>query len=467
MTNRTLLTEIRELKIIGARSQLGQGWTYRPRKLVALDKETLQPVSVDWCYEDETFYRHTGPVFTDVRPNVRLLANSDVYRFGDVLNISNFGGSSSALAAIKDDGIVEAWGGPENGGTSPTSDRNHHVKAIYGGMDTSAAVNADGQVFTWSVDGDNTLPERIATLDDIVDIKVAQYFDDNGNYTYLALRANNQVVQWTDGTSHHDLPDSIAERKDITTIQTTEKAFAAIRESGHVEAWGDADYGGELPAIYKEINDVVSLYSNAGAFVALRASGKIIAWGNVEYGAEIPASISGLADIESIYCTSSTFIALRKNGSVVFWGQDQYFLQHLPEDIAQLTNIIDVQGAANSSYAFLTSDGKVYSWGEANAYGQKLPDDLSDVVALTPGWGAFAALCRDGRVVAWGHDQEGGDCSPVADELYNIRAIYSCGYRFCALRDDGRLFEWGEEARADITKMPADIQGHVTYSLVK
>lgn len=101
---------IRDLKVMGARTQLGGAWASATHKLVALDKETLQPVSVDWWYEDESAPRFTGPVFTDTRPNVRLLANSDVYRLGDVINISNFGGSSSAFAVIKDDGTVEAWG---------------------------------------------------------------------------------------------------------------------------------------------------------------------------------------------------------------------------------------------------------------------------------------------------------------------------------------------------------------------
>lgn len=45
---------IRDLKVMGARTQLGSGWASATHKLVALDKETLQPVSVDWWYEDES-----------------------------------------------------------------------------------------------------------------------------------------------------------------------------------------------------------------------------------------------------------------------------------------------------------------------------------------------------------------------------------------------------------------------------
>ncbi|HFQ3055737.1 TPA: RCC1 domain-containing protein [Enterobacter hormaechei] len=454
---------IRDLKVMGARTQLGSGWASATHKLVALDKETLQPVSVDWWYEDESAPRFTGPVFTDTRPNVRLLANSDVYRLGDVINISNFGGSGSALAAIKNDGTVVAWGMLENGDTSPVSDRNHDVRSIFGGMDSSAAVNANGQVFTWSVDDINPLPADVAALNDIVDINVAQYWDDNGNYTYLALRANNQVMQWTDGISHNDFPEDIAERKDFIAIQTTEYAFAGITKNGHVITWGDTSYGGEIPVHLKEMHDVSTLYSNVGAFVALRSSGSIFAWGSMEYGADIPDNIASLTDIVSVYRTSSTFIALRQNGSVVFWGKNRN-LTELPAEIASLRNIIDVQAAVNGSYAFLTSEGKVYCWGHV---AQKMPEDLSDVVSLTSAWNAFAALRRDGSVVAWGYEDEGGDTTPVTNELYDIRAIYSCGYRFCALRNDDRLLEWGEESRTDITKMPADLQGNVTYSFVK
>lgn len=211
------------------------------------------------------------------------------------------------------------------------------------------------------------------------------------------------------------------------------------------------------------MHDVSTLYSNVGAFVALRSSGSIFAWGSMEYGADIPDNIASLTDIVSVYRTSSTFIALRQNGSVVFWGKNRN-LTELPAEIASLRNIIDVQAAVNGSYAFLTSEGKVYCWGHV---AQKMPEDLSDVVSLTSAWNAFAALRRDGSVVAWGYEDEGGDTTPVTNELYDIRAIYSCGYRFCALRNDDRLLEWGEESRTDITKMPADLQGNVTYSFVK
>lgn len=465
MNSNELTSDIRDLKVMGARTQLGNGWASATHKLVALDKETLQPVSVDWWYEDESTPRFTGPVFTDTRPDVRLLANSDVYRLGDVINISNFGGSGAAFAVIKNDGTVEAWGKPGNGGTSPTSKRNHNVRAIYGGHETSAAVNANRQVFTWSVDDDNPLPDNVAALDDIIDIKVSR--DNEGKDTYLALRANNQVVQWKDGTSESDFPADIAERKDFIAVQSTDSAFAGITQNGHVLAWGNAVYGGNLPAHLKEINDIIALYGNIGAFVALRASGSVIAWGNSSYGAVIPDNIASLTDIVSVYSTNSTFIALRQNGSVVFWGQDNY-LTEMPEEIASLTNIIDVQAAINGSYAFLTSEGKVYCWGHVTFFNIKMPEDLTDVVSLTGGtYNCFAALRRDGTVVAWGLGYEGGDTTPVAHELYNIRAIYSCDYHFCALRDDDHLFEWYVDDRTDITKMPADLQGNVTYSFVK
>lgn len=107
-------SDIRELRIMGARTELGQGRTAMTHKLVALDKETLQPVSVDWWYEDESAPCYTGSVFTDIRPSVRLMANSDTYRFGDVINISNVGGSNAALAVIQNDGTVVAWGMPQN-----------------------------------------------------------------------------------------------------------------------------------------------------------------------------------------------------------------------------------------------------------------------------------------------------------------------------------------------------------------
>lgn len=56
--------------------------------------------------------------------------------------------------------------------------------------------------------------------------------------------------------------------------------------------------------------------------------------------------------------------------------------------------------------------------------------------------GAFAAMLNDGRVVAWGAADRGGDASEVdAEEVLQLTASRS---GFCAVCADGRLVTWGD-----------------------
>lgn len=93
----------------------------------------------------------------------------------------------------------------------------------------------------------------------------------------------------------------------------------------------------------------------------------------------------------------------------------------------------------------------------------QMPSGLNEVVALTSGNATIAALKRDGSVVAWGHPDQGGNTSPVANELYDIRAIYSSTYGFCALRNDGKVIVWGEYG-GDMSNVPPELQNNITYA---
>ena len=56
--------------------------------------------------------------------------------------------------------------------------------------------------------------------------------------------------------------------------------------------------------------------------------------------------------------------------------------------------------------------------------------------------GAFAAMLTDGRVVAGGAADRGGDASEVdAEEVLQLTASRS---GFCAVCADGRLVTWGD-----------------------
>ena len=56
---------------------------------------------------------------------------------------------------------------------------------------------------------------------------------------------------------------------------------------------------------------------------------------------------------------------------------------------------------------------------------------------------AFASILADGRVVAWGPADMGGDISAVQERLVEVQDLQSTNAAFAALRRDGQVVCWG------------------------
>ena len=449
-----------DLKIMGGRTQVGMSWANNERKLVALDKNTLEPVVVDWCYEDAPGVKFTGSIFADTKPTKRLLVNSELYVRGSLVNISNVGGAGSSFAAIQDNGKVVAWGLPGEADSTPTNERNHDVRVVYGSEDTSVGINNLNQIFVWGKTSDDPIPNDVAALNDVSVVKCLTSGSD-GKRAFIALRENKQIVQWSDPGYQWPMPTHIAEMTDFVAIEATNGAFAAIKENGHIVAWGDPLKGGELPEHLNDISDAKRIFGNSAVFIVLHKSGKISAWGNSEKGGTLPENIANLDDIINVYPYYSGFAAQRVNNMLVEWGGNKDIV---PPEIATRTDIIDVQMGENHTGAVLLPEGKVYSWGEfSNPYFVQQPDDLTGVIHICASADCMAALKNDGSIVAWGHPDQGGDTTPVASELYDIRAIYGSTFGFCALRNDGKVIVWGEYG-GDMSNVPPELQNNITYA---
>ena len=105
------------------------------------------------------------------------------------------------------------------------------------------------------------------------------------------------------------------------------------------------------------------------------------------------------------------------------------------------------------------SDGNVLDGGDCSP----IQDQLVDVRYIYTTSGAFAALKQDGTVVTWGlsvewrwDDEEdekyqvvvdGGDCSNVKEQLVDVQYIYSTKFAFAALKADGSIVAWGLDVK--------------------
>lgn len=146
--------------------------------------------------------------------------------------------------------------------------------------------------------------------------------------------------------------------------------------------------------------------------------------------------------------------------------------------------IADIQ-CGNENAVFLMKDGTVYSCGPNN-YGQQgigtktaylyeptqVPG-LENIVQIAAGFGQCLARTADGRVWAWGRNNQGqigngqkkNAISPVLLALENIVDI-QCGGKFClAMAEDGTIWGWGENASGQL--MEASTKGRAVLEPTK
>ena len=100
----------------------------------------------------------------------------------------------------------------------------------------------------------------------------------------------------------------------------------------------------------------------------------------------------------------------------------------------------------DDAFAALKKDGSVVAWGN-NLYGadtSSVDSDLSsDVVEVYANRGVFAALKSDGSVIVWGTGS-GSDASSVSSDLTSgVVKIFTSEYAFAALKSDGSVVTWG------------------------
>ncbi|SHE48717.1 delta-60 repeat domain-containing protein [Lampropedia hyalina DSM 16112] len=113
----------------------------------------------------------------------------------------------------------------------------------------------------------------------------------------------------------------------------------------------------------------------------------------------------------------------------------------------------NVQNAG--AFAAIKKDGSVVAWGHPDTGGstEGVAGLDSDVVQIFTNHAAFAALKADGSVVAWGNPEAGGSMEGVQDLLQSgVKHVFSNSYAFAALKDDGSVVAWGHPAYGGSTE---------------
>ncbi|NDK29323.1 DUF11 domain-containing protein [Streptomyces sp. TR1341] len=314
----------------------------------------------------------------------------------------------------------------------------------------------------------------------------------------------NDAGQLGDGTTtNRTLPVEVHLPADtqLTAFAAADDHSLALTSDGRVLAWGQGSYGQLGDGTATSSTTPVAVHLPEGVTVtaiaaglyyslALTSDGRVLAWGYNTSGQlgdgstatwrYTPVPVHLPESVTAIGAGQATSYAVTSDGRVLAWGWNGYgqvgdgtttnrnipVAVHLPEGVA-----ITAVDSRDATALALTSDGRVLAWG-LNSSGQvgdgtttsprttpvpvHLPEGVT-VTAIASGWVSSYALTSDGRVLAWGGNQEGelgngtftSSTTPVQVDLpegVTITAIDSGLRHALALTADGHVLAWGQNS---------------------
>ena len=265
------------------------------------------------------------------------------------------------------------------------------------------------------------------------------------------------------------------------------------------------------PGVFSE-STLTAVTGGSFHTLSLTADGKIYSWGYNEYSQLGDGSVNNRAEPDMAFMGgvlagktvtvlangSLHSLALASDGKAFAWGYNgsgqlgdgTAFDRSVPGAVdasGVLAGKILIGLAGGDDYSLaLADDGKVYAWG-GNGFGQ-LGDGISTdspvpvavdmtgvlagktVVAIGAGHSHSLALTSDGKIYAWGNNQNGqlgngtgvSSAVPVAVSMTGalagkiVKAIAAGGDHNVALTSDGHVYAWGRNDYGQLGDPEAD-----------
>ena len=202
--------------------------------------------------------------------------------------------------------------------------------------------------------------------------------------------------------------------------------------------------------------------ANSYAFAALRDDGAVVTWGDALSGGDSSQVADSLHDVVGIQSGPLMFAAIKRGGQVVLWGEDSEGHRVAQELATGLQDVTQLQ-LSGGCWAAISKDGRMiarhlpdtqaFNLGpvEAGAAGVIEIEGVRGIQAYQPllsTVGVFAAIRQDGRVTTWG-DAAGSDSRAVQERLTNVACINASLGALAALRSDGSVVTWGKAVGAN------------------
>ena len=225
-----------------------------------------------------------------------------------------------AMAALKTNGSVVAWGYQNNGG-------NFH-NTTYGARDAnSSTVN----------------PSLLSS-----GVKEIHY---TNTKSFVAIKDNGSIVIWGGGlygNIHHAtygarIPGTFNSNvitpsglsSGVVKIFSNDYAVCALKNDGSIVTWGHSSYGGNMNvANFDFTSGIVDIVSTQYAFACVKSDGSAVAWGGQSHGGSITNTTTGArgknsisvdatllnSGVTNLFSNIQSVCALKEDGSIVIWG---------------------------------------------------------------------------------------------------------------------------------------------------
>lgn len=421
-----------------------------------------------WAWGDNT-YAQLGVVPTS------LSGSPTPIQVGGLSNIIAIAAGSAHTLAIRNDGLLIAWGRNESGQLGSVSTAYMlpqfvpnltGVIAVAAGGENSLALKTDGSLWGFGANLSGCLgigsatapvapPAMVLGLSGIVAMSCS---GEHG----LAVRSDGAVFAWGNnsndqlgnaGASPSYTPSQVAGLTGIVKVAAAAATSVAIAADGTVSTWGSNLQGemgigsGEFASIPIQLNNVVGATAIAGGgdfSTSVRTLGAVWTWGGNDTGqfgngatsaagTPIPVYASPLLSITAVAAGGGYVLALKSDGTVWAWGQNNEgqigqgttsVSVNTPTQVPALSSIRSVAAGADHCMA-ITTGQTLYTWGwngtsqlgntaAANNPTATLVPGLTGVIFASAGEEHSLVVLKDGSVWAWGSNANGQLGIPAA-----------------------------------------------------
>ena len=360
------------------------------------------------------------------------------------LNLAGDVENQMVPAQIFQSGVLanaDEWTMVESLETIPTWDNDSPVTSIAVKGERSAAIKADGSLWSWG----GLIP--------------------TGNYLTTPTLGSENVPKFL--------------MNDIRSVTFT-RGVIALQNDGTL--WEYSCLKSAFPLAQME--GVREIYapqnSDSGQYALVKNNGEMWMWGSNNYGQlgdgtteskdHVKDCVKVLDNVKAVSIDFGMSAAITENGDLFTWGKNYYGQigngktegQTTPVKILENVKKVSI---GNGHCAAMTKDGKLYAWGlnDSGQLGidsnenQSTPmrvEDWEDVTNISLGAKHSAAVRADGSLWIWGdnyHYQLGlaghentRESVPNKVNIDNVKEVALFQYMSSALTESGDLYIWGD-----------------------